>query len=257
MGAYKKYAVLADVHGNSWALKVVLEDIQKRGIVDILNLGDVFLGPLDTAGTFDLITKNNMVTIAGNVDRYMLEVTLNKSDTPSVSLENPTMKYAIESLGNEGIAWLNKLTKFKIVDNLIFLCHGNLTNDDLTLVEIIKENGVEIKSDEELKAELRSVPQKIILCAHTHVGRFTNISDCKTIINPGSVGLPSYTSDTPYNHKMQSLSPHTKYCTIEIENDILISVEHICLRYDWDSAIQFAKKNNRLDWAAWLQTGRA
>lgn len=43
-----KLAVIADIHGNSFALKAVLDDIDLRGITTILNLGD----SLDTGTNF-------------------------------------------------------------------------------------------------------------------------------------------------------------------------------------------------------------
>ena len=48
-------AVIADIHGNRWALEAVLQDIERRGIQQIVNLGDNLTGPLDPAGTADLL----------------------------------------------------------------------------------------------------------------------------------------------------------------------------------------------------------
>jgi predicted phosphodiesterase len=39
-------AVIADVHGNALALRAVLEDVARRGIREIINLGDCVSGPL-------------------------------------------------------------------------------------------------------------------------------------------------------------------------------------------------------------------
>jgi predicted phosphodiesterase len=38
-------AVLSDIHGNRWALEAVLDDIRRRGIRDMFNLGDSLYGP--------------------------------------------------------------------------------------------------------------------------------------------------------------------------------------------------------------------
>ena len=32
--------LIADVHGNRWALEAVLEDIERRGLGTVVNLGD-------------------------------------------------------------------------------------------------------------------------------------------------------------------------------------------------------------------------
>ncbi len=43
-------AVISDIHGNRWALEAVLEDINRRGIKRIANLGDCLYGPLIRPG---------------------------------------------------------------------------------------------------------------------------------------------------------------------------------------------------------------
>ena len=40
-GNDRMFAIISDIHGNLEALSVVLADIQKRGITEILCLGDV------------------------------------------------------------------------------------------------------------------------------------------------------------------------------------------------------------------------
>ena len=44
-----RFAALADIHGNSFALEAVLQDMDSLGIKDAVNLGDFFSGPLDAA----------------------------------------------------------------------------------------------------------------------------------------------------------------------------------------------------------------
>src|SRR5258706_11394735 len=62
-------AVIADIHGNRWALEAILQDIDRRGIQQIVNLGDHLTGPLDPAGTADLLLTRTMVSVCGNDDR--------------------------------------------------------------------------------------------------------------------------------------------------------------------------------------------
>ena len=64
-------AVIADIHGNRWALEAVLQDIDRRGIQQIVNLGDHLTGPLDPGGTADLLSTRDMLSICGNDDRAL------------------------------------------------------------------------------------------------------------------------------------------------------------------------------------------
>src|SRR5262245_21474129 len=62
-------AVIADVHANTWALEAALEDIRRRGIARIVNLGDCVYGSLDPAGTAERLMDTRIISIAGNQDR--------------------------------------------------------------------------------------------------------------------------------------------------------------------------------------------
>jgi predicted phosphodiesterase len=256
MNNYRKIAVLADIHGNSFALESVLEDIQKKEIKEIFNLGDVFYGPIDPQKTFELLSKHSIVTISGNMDRDIKEAQLKKNSNPLAIIDNQTLAYVMNSLSDEAMKWIINLPRTLIVDDLIYLCHGNKDIDDIPLIENIEPDGVYLKSDKELSKELAGIKQSIILCGHTHVPNFITLENGKKIINPGSVGLQSYKDDLPFFHKMQSYSPHSKYCVLEIENEILLSVNQILLTYDWVSASKMAAENGRKDWEQLILTGR-
>lgn len=61
-------AILSDIHGNLEALRVVFEEIDRRGITDVLCLGDVVgYGP-DPIECLDLVRQRCQTTIMGNHD---------------------------------------------------------------------------------------------------------------------------------------------------------------------------------------------
>ena len=83
---YKKMAVIADVHGNRWALEAVLEDIEKRAIADVFDLGDCLYGPLDPAGTAEILMTVGATTVRGLaaiVARVVAQAALTKSVSSS------------------------------------------------------------------------------------------------------------------------------------------------------------------------------
>lgn len=62
------FAIVSDIHGNLEALSVVLDEIDRRGITDILCLGDVIgYGP-NPLECIDLIQKRTKVALMGNHD---------------------------------------------------------------------------------------------------------------------------------------------------------------------------------------------
>lgn len=99
----KKIAIISDIHGNSIALSEVLQDIKKKEIDTIINLGDSLYGPLDPKGTFALLEINNVISISGNQDRIILENLGNKSDLI-------TLEYVKSKLDNKIVDWLKNLT---------------------------------------------------------------------------------------------------------------------------------------------------
>jgi hypothetical protein len=56
--------------------------------------------------------------------------------------------------------------------------------------------------------------------------------------------------------KMESGSPHAKYVILSrVQEQWMVS--HVIVPYDWQKAAAKARENGRLDWAAWLESGRA
>ncbi|TGV04731.1 metallophosphoesterase family protein [Flavivirga rizhaonensis] len=242
----EKIAIISDIHANSWALKEVLRDIETKKIDTILNLGDSLYGPLDPKGTFELLLENNTKSISGNQDRFIIE---NVHNTTNIS----TLEYVKSSLGNDAINWLKKLP-FDLTYNNIYCCHGNPVNDSIALLEKINTDYVGVQTNDEIEITLSNIKESIITCGHSHIPRMVKTKN-KTIVNPGSIGLPAYNDDLPIPHKMESLSPHAKYAILKI-NTNEINVELISVDYEFEAAARAAEKNNRNDWAKWIRTGR-
>jgi putative phosphoesterase len=244
----KIIAVISDVHGNSWALSAVLEDLKKRTVDVIFNLGDSLYGPLDPAGTFQLLRKQDMVSISGNEDRLIVE-------SVDSCNKNNTIKYVLSELGSEALHWLRTLPLTRAVDDF-FLCHGTPEKDDVYLIEKITPRGVELRNAHELLREIRTIKQAVICCGHSHMKNLLEPCPGRYIVNPGSVGLPAYEDPLPHPHAMESGNPNASYCIVKKENN-RYRIEHVLVSYDWEAAAECATGNYRDDWSNWLRTGKA
>ena len=242
----EKVAVISDIHGNSWALKEVLNDIQDRDIELIFNLGDSLYGPLDPVGTFDLLKKFNIYSISGNEDRIILEHIEKRT-------KNTTLNYVLDSIDDDIITWLENLRKTMIVDEF-FLCHGTIQSDKDYLFEKVSEKEVILKSEKEIVNEIKNVSQKIICCGHSHQFHVISLSSHQSVVNPGSVGLQAYEDDIPLYHKMETGHNKASYCVITKEKK-QYTFDNILVSYDWKSAAEYALKNNNEKWAKWLRAG--
>ncbi|RPH31045.1 MAG: metallophosphoesterase [Bacteroidales bacterium] len=241
-----RIAITSDIHGNSWALEAVLSDIGQKGITSIYDLGDSLYGPLDPKGTFDLISKNNIISLCGNQDRNIVE---NQHGNG-----NQTLGFVLQELNADAINWLTELPKIRRINDSIILFHGTPANDMEYLVEQLNPGYVGIKGTHTLDGILKGIAEHIVFCGHSHSPRVVK-TEKKLIINPGSVGLPAYDDELPIPHRMENFSPLARYCILD--NTDNIKIEHIAVSYDFMKPANRAKKNNRPDWAKWIETGIA
>jgi predicted phosphodiesterase len=241
-------AVIADVHGNRWALEAVLADIERTGAEQIVNLGDNLTGPLDPAGTADLLLGRAMLSICGNDDRVLF--------SPPEEL-TATQRYTRERLSPAALDWLRALPDTVVAAGELFVCHGELF-DAPYLLEQVEASDVSLRSTAAIAASVAAaaIAQPVILCGHSHVPRTVWLPQGKLIVNPGSVGLPAYTMETPFPYAMESGSPHARYALLQ-RGRRSWRVEHVQVPYDWGNAARVARENGRPDWAEWLGSGRA
>ncbi|MBV7408952.1 MULTISPECIES: metallophosphoesterase [Roseobacteraceae] len=242
-----KFAVLADIHGNSFALDAVLHDMDVLGVTEAVNLGDLFSGPIDAAGTADLLMERSFPSVRGNHDRYLLEQ--ERADM------GPTDQVAFDQLSAEALDWLGALPTSRTVFGDVFLCHGTPMSDTTYWLERVEADGtVRAASLEEVAAEAGDVDASLILCGHTHTPRCVRLPDGRAIVNPGSVGCPAYDDDAPVYHVVQTGTPNASYAIVEREGREW-AVTFRSVPYDFQRASACAVRYGRANWARALATG--
>ncbi len=142
-----------------------------------------------------------------------------------------------------------------MVAEALFVCHGDLFDAPYVL-EQVEASGVVLRSTSAIEMSVAAIAQPVILCGHSHVPRTVALARGTLIVNPGSVGLPAYTMETPVPYAMESGSPHARYALLHRRLHAW-QVEHVQVPYDWEHAAQVARDNGRSDWSEWLTTGRA
>jgi predicted phosphodiesterase len=242
-------AVLSDIHGNRWALEAVLEDLARSPADVTVNLGDSLWGPLDPAGTAEMLMPIAMRSVRGNTDRDLLS---QPSESPSA-----TEKHSRSALTDERRAWLERHEPPFIFDGIL-ACHGTPKSDLVTLLEDVTETGVRRRNGEQIGVLLASQPSEVtlVLCGHSHVPGIVQAANGPLVVNPGSIGLPAYRADVPHAHCMESGSPHARYAVIRRVGDSW-RIELRSVVYDWEAAAMRARAIGRTDWAYALRTGHA
>ncbi len=244
-----KIAAISDIHSNIYALRAVIDDINKYGVDVSLNLGDILYGPIAPQATFELLMEKNFITIRGNQDRQIYEATSEEIHS------NPTMEFILSDLEPEALDWMRGLAFDLQLNEDVYLCHGTPQDDLVYLLEDVQSGFAILRNDQEILENLGKQVSNVILCGHTHTPRAVTTSTGQLIVNPGSVGLPAYMDCDPVKHSIQNFSHHASYAIIEGSGKHW-SVQHIKVDYDFQKAVNDAIKRERYDWEHFLSTGR-
>jgi hypothetical protein len=94
----------------------------------------------------------------------------------------------------------------------------------------------------------------VVLCGHSHQQHLIQLPDGPLILNPGSVGCPSYDDPGAEPHVSEGGSPHARYAVLSIIGE-QVSAELVAISYDWNAAATRADANGRPKWAYGLRTG--
>jgi predicted phosphodiesterase len=246
-----RFAVLSDIHGNLFALDAVLADIASQpaaqSVVQTVNLGDHLQGPLDPVGTAERLMPLRFPSIRGNCDRHLFE-------DGTIAAPGSTLAANRQALRAEHKQWLAAMPQTLSLNDILF-CHGTPWADDVYLLEEITPEGARSRRTEEIAPTLDGIAARLILCGHSHQSRTLQMPGGPLLVNPGSVGLPAYTEESPHPHAMEAGSPHARYAIVT-RSAARWEVEHRAVTYDWEAAAQLAERNGRHDWAGWLRTGR-
>jgi predicted phosphodiesterase len=192
-----RYAVLSDVHSNLEALEVVLSEIDRLGIDQIVCLGDLVGYNANPNECVQVFSDRGIPTLMGN------------HDAAGCGLEepiefNPIARDAIlwtrEALEPKHREFLHELPEQRNLGEQLRLVHGSLVHRDHYLSSHfdIMEN---IRRMKKVEPEIR-----ILFFGHTHIQvafaceqdnltvvsspRFSIREDTLYLINPGSVGQP-------------------------------------------------------------------
>jgi predicted phosphodiesterase len=186
------------------------------------------------------------LTIRGNHDRWV--------SAPNPERTGASDRYAHVQLGADHRRWLAELPTSTDAGQGIFACHGTPTNDNQYLIEDVSNRRLVRAHPSTIQERLGDAQARVVLCGHSHQQHLIQIPDGPLILNPGSVGCPSY--DDPGNdpHVSEAGSPHARYAVLTIDEH-QVSAEMLAIPYDWDAASAQAEKNDRPEWAYGLRTG--
>lgn len=240
------FAIISDIHSNLEALKVVLANIDERGIDTIYCLGDtVGYGP-DPAECLDLVAERAQLSLCGNHDHAVFYEPMNFNVSAERAAFWTRAKLEEESNDerrNRRWRYLGLLNPRHEQNGFLFV-HGSPRKP---INEYLFPDDV-YTAPHKLMANFERMEQLTCFCGHTHVpGVFVDdpyfetpeemgdshkyaIGDEKVIINVGSVGQP------------RDRDPRAAYVVVH-DNE----VEFVRVEYDIDVTARRIRENPYLD----------
>ena len=197
----RRVAVLSDIHSNYYALKNCIDDAIREGADGFVFLGDYVSGLSEVTQTLDLVYRMRdtypTVCLRGNRERYMLE---EKCGSFPFARGSNTGSYLFthERLRPEDRAFFATLP-----------CHTrvNINGVDFELAHATKEDdrAYFYGQDADISNVFSQMEAAYLLTGHSHV-QYSQTQGEKTIINPGSVGLP-HRGDNRAKYALLQVSP--------------------------------------------------
>jgi predicted phosphodiesterase len=242
-----RLAALADIHGNADALAAVLADLAGQGADAVLVLGDHFSGPLAAAETWEVLRGLDALSLRGNHDRHLIEL-----PRGAMGLSDGA---AHDDLPRAALDWLAGLPPVLQLEG-VFACHGTPARDDVYLCERVTPRGeVEGRAPSEVAQSLEGIAAGLTLCAHSHLPRDLRLPDGRQVVNPGSVGCPAYTDDTPVPHVVSCGFVQASYAVLTRgAGGWAVDLRRVA--YDSARMVARARGAARDDWAEGLASGR-
>lgn len=221
-----KIGLLADVHGNTTALKAVIEDAMLENVTEYWLLGDLMMPGPGSANLFNILKSLNVsVFVKGNWEDCFLDVLAG-----DVDIDDPTDIYIY--LKKPEIEFIQRLplSMIKHVNGLNIGVSHNLPD---------KNFGGDLAPDQNQKNFDRLFAGNhcdIAVYAHVHHQMMRYSSEDQLIINPGSIGQPF----SKWSKHCSDL--RAQYAIIEIDEKGLLQIKFKKIEYDRNEEIQEAKR---------------
>lgn len=230
-------ALLSDIHSNYYAFKACYEDAIKCGAEMFIFLGDYVSDLSEPQRTMDLVyeiqSKYPTICLRGNREGYMLDCESGKSSFIRGS-KSGSLLFTYENLRKKDLEFIQGL---KISDTIeiesvrIEIAHAAMDNDRYYFDS---NDGHTADIFSQMKCDY-------LLTGHSHKQYIQRYAD-KTIINPGSVGIPQGGTQNP------------KYALLDVENGS-ISCQLREVPYDMTDAIRSQFASGLVDYAKYWAIG--
>ena len=173
---------IGDIHAEDITLDQVLTFLSKQSLDRIVSVGDIVTGPGDVDRCRELLQAHQVMTVAGNHDRWFSNGTM-------PTLPDATDPASVSDQTKNFLKGLPQTVELRSPQGLVLICHGLGTNDMADLKP--EDYGYAIEANLDLQELIRSRQYRFVINGHTH-SRMVRHFEGLTVINVGT--LRSYVS---------------------------------------------------------------
>lgn len=181
-----RIAIIADIHGNLPALEAVLADIERQDVDRLVIAGDLINRGPQSLAVLERLVPMELPTILGNhedlISRFI------RGDIDPQWEHDPWWDATRFTAREVGPAWLGYMASLPF--------DLRIEEPGLTAVRVVHgsprhfmEGIGPLTPPETLDQMLATVPEPVLICAHTHFAMIRQHRDT-LIVNAGAVGLP-------------------------------------------------------------------
>ncbi len=208
-----KIGIFTDVHGNDLALKLILEEIKKHNVDEIISLGDLIaIGP-NSNEVLNIVSElENLSCIRGNHEKYYLFGFSNPLSC-TASTHQDWVKENIDVKHQVFIENTRYQINKKIEGVKLSFLHYPLRSTEPVHYEYIIHN----PSSADLDELFKDIDADVICYGHEHVGSF--IKGKKLYLDIGSCGCPYPEKDIARGMVLTIDQGKVEYLPIKIKYD--------------------------------------
>lgn len=238
-----RIALLADIHGNLFALDAVLADIHQRNVEQILCLGDVASGGPQPCEAIQRLREIGCPIVMGNTDAWLLEPRMRERESEFARRNQEIEFWSSQQLSEEDKAFLRTfqptITQQINGTKTLLAYHGSPRS--------FREAILPTTPDAELDAIFGGLSGEILVGGHTHLQMFRRYRE-KLVLNPGSIGMAM---DRTFPFEEVHNPPWAEYAILNIDGNSL-DVEFHRIPFDLDGwlRVHFTCGMPHAEWSA-------
>lgn len=234
-----RIAIISDIHGNCFALDVVLADVRQQAVEHIVCLGDAIQGGAQPAQTVQRLRELHCPIVMGNADAWLLTGQVTSAQEQVSESQLAVRAWSLAQLSQDDLAEIGRYqptVELTLGDDKKLLCfHGSPHSfDDILLPDT---------PEEEFQRLLGGFDVTLMAGGHTHTQQFRRLSDVSWYINPGSVGLA-------YNWRLPDdqfhADPWAEYAIVTMQGGH-ISIEFRHIPFDIDELVRLIQASGKPD----------